>query len=506
MKKKVLLLLSVVSVLGFIPTASQAANEPDLRMPDQSFLDAPSTQFGTWSDLPGGLASRPYVTKLSVFNAGVETKVLENGTASTPVLPAGTITVAISPTNLCKSGQTPGNSCYATPNRMGLVVGYQNGLGQLGYSFSNPKVQLLTPVNADTEFDITLALNTLGKTLRWTWANGSPTQWSIKDIGTDSALLRIRFKPVLTPVASNSGGCSQVPVMACEYTTASANYLGANLVMSLDTTLDEVFTGALFASTRSWMGSMQTVSTQGGGDTGGGDTGGGTGSRGVRSAAVTVGQGQLSYGVSAPLTWSDGSSNASSFSAVLSDATLLNFFGATSDVVGTPEFQDLALNLSRSDGGTQGKPLWTRWSADVQGTDGWLITIPDIKFVAALSTAGVRAAAPKVAPATVIMKTMTKVPTVTVTVSGKTAVVGMRSTVKACKTSVCRMVINLIVSKTGQKASKLATVALNKSSTVSATARLTGGKVKRNSRLSVAVQKKVANRWLYVTSTVVTVR
>ena len=502
MVRKFVVLLSVVSALGLAATASQAA-ELDLGMPDQSTEDQPSTQRSTWADLPGGLTSRPYVSRISVINAGVESVVLENGTASTKALPAGTITAAISASNLCRTGKAPvPGECYATPNRMGLTVGYQVQSGQMNRDFSNPKVPLLTPVNADSEFDITLALNTLGKTLRWTWANGVPTFWSIKDIGTDSATLRVRLKPVLTPVTANGGGCSQVPVMPCEFTSATNSYLGANLVLSLDTTLDEIFTGALFASTRSWMGSMQTMSTQGGG---GGGSGGG-GAQGVRSAAVTVGESQLTYGVSAPLTWSDQSPNASSFSAVLSDASLLNFFGATSDVISTAEFQSAALNLSRSDGGSQGAPVWTRWSADVHGTDGWLITIPDIKFVAAVSTAGVRAAAPKVAPAAITVKTKSKAPTVSVTVSGKTAQVGIRSTVKVCKTSVCRVVITSITSSVGKKASKLATVALKKSSSVSGSATVTGGKIKKKSRLSVAVQKKVGNRWLYVTSTVVTVR
>ena len=521
--RKVVSLFMIVGFLGLTPAVSQGAG--GYEMPDQTFLDAPSDQFGSWPLLQGGLDARPYVSKLSVWNAGVETKVIENGTPTSPTPPAGTIALAISPFNLCRTGQIPAPGvCYASPNRIGVTVGYQIDRGQMGYDFASPRVTLLTRVDADSEFDITLALNTLGKTLRWTWANGTPTAWGITGIGTDAATLRIRLKPVLTPVASNGGGCPQVPVVACEFTTAAASYLGANLVLSLDTTLDTVFTGALFSTTRSYMGSMSAVTSQSGesssnpgggsdggsgggsGDGSGGGSGGGTGANSVRTQAVTAGEGQLSYGVSAPITWSDGTPNKASFSAVISDATLLNFFGATSDVAASTEFQTSALNLSRTDSGTQGVPIWTRWSAGTEGTDGWLITIPDLTFSSGVTGSSVRAAAPVVQPAKVLAKTKVKSPKASVVVSGKVATVGMAGTVAACKKSSCRVVVSVINSKYGAKATKVGSQTLPKSANVSASLRVTGGKIKKATRLSLAVQAKKGAKWIFVTSAVVTVK
>lgn len=496
--KKVLSMIVVAGVLGLSPSVSHSANEPDYGMPDQSMLDAPSGQMATWANLAGGVTARPYVTKLSVINAGVETKVIENGTPTTPAPAAGGLALAISAFNLCKTGQTPAQGvCYATPNRIGVAVGYQIQPGQLGYNFASPKVPLLTPVTADTEFDITLALNTLGKTLRWTWANGVPTQWGITDIGADSAVLRIRLKPGLAPVTGNGGGCSQVPVMACEFTTASNAYLGANLVLSLDTTLDPIFTGALFSSTRSYMGSMSTMS--------GGGSGGGSGSQNDGASGAPANENQMSYGVSAPSTWFDGTANASSFSAVISDAALLNFFGATPDVTSTTEFQASALNLTRTDGGSQGTPVWTRWSATAQGTDGWLITIPGITFAAAPAGSSVRSAAGRVAPANVKVSTKVAAPSTQVKMAGKAATVVVRGKVAPCKASVCRVVISSIGSKTSTKATKVGSVTLRKSSSVVASVRVAGGKIAKGARLSVAVQAKKGAKWQYVTSGVVTV-
>ncbi|MFZ9394134.1 MAG: hypothetical protein ACO28P_09295, partial [Ilumatobacteraceae bacterium] len=103
---------------------------------------------------------------------------------------------------------------------------------------------------------------TLGKTLRWTWANGFTTYWNTTGLGTDAATLRIRLKPALSPLVlqgTQQVGCSAVPVMTCQYTQNTHETLSANFVLSLDTTLDEIFTGALFTSSRSYMGSLMTV-------------------------------------------------------------------------------------------------------------------------------------------------------------------------------------------------------------------------------------------------------
>ncbi|MSZ81387.1 MAG: hypothetical protein F2713_07440, partial [Actinobacteria bacterium] len=132
--------LVTAAILGSFVVSTpmvHAASPPDTGMPDQSQLDTPSSQNATWANMTGGVAARPYVTALSVINGGVSTPVITAGTATAETnVPAGRIAVAISPSNLCRDGQTPAQGqCYATPNRIGITVGYQKQPGQLGYDF-----------------------------------------------------------------------------------------------------------------------------------------------------------------------------------------------------------------------------------------------------------------------------------------------------------------------------------------------------------------------------------
>jgi len=474
--KRLLLTATVLGSLLVSASHVSAASPPNTGMPDQSQLDVASTQNATWVNMTGGVAARPYVTALSVINGGVSTPVITNGTASAETnVPTGRIAVAISPSNLCRTGQSPAQGvCYSTPNRIGVTVGYQIQPGQLGSDFSVAN-NLLTPVTADTEFDITLNLNTLGRTLRWSWASGVPTYWNTANLGTDAATVRLRIKPTLTPVVmqgTQQVGCSQVPVQACSYSQNTHETLSASLTLSLDNTLDEVFTGALFSSTRSYMGSLM-----------------------VQPGETP----QMTYGVSAPQTWSDGSANAASLSAVLSDASLLNFYGATPEVAASAEFQTGALNLARTDGGTQGAITWTRWSVDVQGIDGWLITIPDIRFVAAVSTSGVRAFGSSVAPATFSVKSKTSAKVTSKRVGTK-AMITLKVSAAACAKYSCRVVVSSITSKVGSASKKISALAVGKKSkSVLATV---AAKSSKGQRLSVMLQTKKAGKWVYASSSV----
>lgn len=474
--KRLLLTATVLGSLLVSASHVSAASPPNTGMPDQSQLDAASTQNATWVNMTGGVAARPYVTALSVINGGVSTPVITNGTASAETnVPTGRIAVAISPSNLCRTGQSPAQGvCYSTPNRIGVTVGYQIQPGQLGSDFSVAN-NLLTPVTADTEFDITLNLNTLGRTLRWSWASGVPTYWNTANLGTDAATVRLRIKPTLTPVVmqgTQQVGCSQVPVQACSYSQNTHETLSASLTLSLDNTLDEIFTGALFSSTRSYMGSLM-----------------------VQPGETP----QMTYGVSAPQTWSDGTPNAASLSAVLSDASLLNFYGATPEVVASAEFQTGALNLARTDGGTQGAITWTRWTADAQGIDGWLVTIPDIRFVAAVSTSGVRAFGSSVAPATFAVKSKTSAKITTKRVGSK-AMITLKVSAAACAKYSCRVVVSSIASKVGSGSKKITAAAVIRKSKSVVTA--LSAKSSKGQRLSVMLQAKKAGKWVYASSSV----
>ena len=479
--KRLLLTATVLGSLLVSASHVSAASPENTGMPDQSQLDAASTQNATWPNMTGGVAARPYVTALSVINGGVSTPVITAGTATAETnVPTGRIAVAIAPFNLCRTGQTPAQGvCYATPNRIGISVGYQTEPGQLGYDFSKA-TNLLTPVTADTEFDITLNLNTLGKSVRWSWASGVATYWNTSNLGTDGASIRVRLKPTLTPVVmqgTQQVGCSQVPVQTCPYTQNTHETLSASLVLSLDNSLGEVFTGALFSSTRSYMGSLM-----------------------VQPGETP----QMTYGVSAPQTWSDGTQNSASMSAVLSDAALLNFYGATPEMAATPEFQTGALNLARTDGGTQGPITWTRWTFDVQGIDGWLVTIPEITFATAAAGAqGVRAFASTVAPAQFKVKAKTS-QKITTRRSGTKAVLTLKVTASACAKYSCRVVVSSIASKVGSSSKKLTTASVGrKSKSVLSTV---SAKSAKGQRLSAMLQAKKAGKWVYVSSSVTTTK
>ena len=470
------LLVGVLSMV--VPSAAGAASPPDTGMPDQSSLDSVDQNNANWPSLTGGVAARPFVTALSVINNGVSTPIITNGTAAAETnVPAGRIAVAIAPNNLCRAGQTPAQGvCYATPNRISVAIGYQKTAGQLGYDFSSTGgTTLLTPVTTDTEFDVTLNLNTLGKTLRWTWANGFATYWYTTGLGTDAATLRIRLKPTLSPIVLENGraaGCSQVPVQTCQYSKNTHEALAANFVLSLDTTLDELFTGALFTSSRSYMGSLMTVP---------GETP------------------KLTYGVSAPLTWSDGTANSSTMTAVLSDAAILNFYGATPAVAATEEFTSSALSLERTDGGTQGTPTWTRWTADANGLDGWLVTIPNITFAAAASSAGVHSMASGVAPAT--FKVSSKLsPKLSRKKVGTSAMLTLKVAAAACAKATCRVVISSISSKVSASAKTLKTTVLTRKSKSVSTSVTAKSAAKQ--RLSAMLQTKKSGKWVLVASAV----
>jgi hypothetical protein len=138
-------------------------------------------------------------------------------------------------------------------------------------------------------------------------------------------------------------GCSAIPVNpTCEFPEATEYRLQANLTLSLDQTLDEAFTGSLFATENAYIGSLEAQFTQ-------------TGP-------------QMTWGIAAPVTV-DGVANKARLWAVVPDAALLNYFGI-------PAEADPSGVLSGAiDSASTGARLgWSPWSANLQGTDGWLVS------------------------------------------------------------------------------------------------------------------------------------
>jgi len=135
---KTFALLSALACLLVFPGTALAVFD---QMPSQDWMDNTppdsSMTSGTWSDMPDGAAVRPYIKSLSVINDGHSEPVFAGDASAAAAVPVGDVTATISPINLCKAGQDPqANTCYSTPNRIGLVFGYRTLQG-IGTDFSN---------------------------------------------------------------------------------------------------------------------------------------------------------------------------------------------------------------------------------------------------------------------------------------------------------------------------------------------------------------------------------
>lgn len=492
--KKVLNIAVVSLLIGpFAIGSSAALASTGDGMPGQASVDKvalPNDYSGFWGDAAGGVSGRPFVKTLNVINADVSTPVITNGTVTTPESTTpGALTAVINPNNLCKTGQTTssnGGPCYSSPNRLSLTFAYVKSAGQLGYNFSAPTgpnglpLVLATPVNADTVVELVVNMNTWGTNLRWTWMNGTPQYWKVDNIGTPNAEFTLRFKLATGP----SQACqSAIPVMPCNPADAARNYGGnfnpqkilkTELVLSLDNTgVSGSFNGALFASSNADIGSLETASTESGAPA-------------------------IKYGIVGPSELG-GAPNLATFHAFVSDASLLNYFGVTSDVVRTDAFRDAALGISRADGGTSGTPAWTRWDAATSGSDGWYLSIPDISFNgSAVASQGVSSAAQTTAqPARLTVKQ--KVPAMTTSRRrGSQTTLTFRATASSCARSSCRVVVQRISGSLSAMSTKVRTVAVtrkSKSVSVSVSVKTSG-----KQSLTVMLQSKQAGKWVYVTS------
>jgi hypothetical protein len=468
----------------------QAAINNDVPFQQQSELDEATTSWnaGGWGAMEGGVGARPFIKDLSVVSINddfaVDSNVLDNPSNDpNPTRIDGTnVDATVTAINLCRGGQEPAQGvCYATPNRVQINFGWRDGgqgTGDLGADGSIPSI------DADSEIRVTIGLNTLGQSLRWSYLEGTPTYWKVNNIGQEDATIDLHFKPAMKPWG---GGCSQIPVNpTCDVTSSDAQYLMGSLLLSLDDTLDPVFTGALFAGEGLFIGSLEANSPQ---QT---ETGGS--------------QPTMTYGIAAPRTI-NGTTNSPSFAAFLSDQTILNYFGATPEVAATAGFFNAAFAVSSTGAGSGANAPTitpTRWTTDDNGSDGWLISISDIS----LSTLNVNpsgrihAAARVVRNPRIQVKNKLRAPSVSATRTG----VVVSGSIQGCTANGnCRIVVNRIMSKTGGRVVSLGTAVLapngNSLRAVLSFNRIAGA---ATPRLSIVIQKKKANgRWgTYVTSVV----
>lgn len=462
-----------------VRTHADAPNDPVMGQDD---LDqaAASGNAGYWGDAPGGVAGRPYVKSLTITNGATVTQLVTNGTVETdPPSVAGTPTVIISPTNLCRLG-TSEPMCYSSPNRLGMTLAYAKGSSAFGRFLDIPSTPITPTIDSSTVVEAVINMNTWGDKLRWTWMNGNPSYWRIDRLGQADAEITVRFSPATGPSQMCS---SRIPVTACDPAEgASANggtydpvkVLLANFVLSLDTTaVGPELNGVLFATSNADMGSLESAPV------------------GTPSAALT-------YGVIGPSELA-GTTNEATFKAFVSDSSLLNYFGAPADVVSTDEFRDLALAISRRDGGTGGTPAWTRWSASANGTDGWFLTIGGIRFDGqAVTGSGVGATTlTKTQPAQIKVRPTTAI-SVTTRRRGTSVAISARGTVAACARNACRVVVRRIGGTTTANSTVLKTVTIGRRSrSVSASTTIT---LPARQRMSVQLQVRKNGRWVYVAS------
>jgi hypothetical protein len=353
----VVLALAVgLSVALGVPLAGADAPGTSPGMPTQASVDLPSSDpssYGAgWGDMPGGVAARPYVVSLTVVNGDVSTPVITNGTTASAPAAVGAVTTVISPSNLCRSGEAPAQGvCYATPNRVALTIGYGNNDNN-GWDFSNPNVPVAPTIDGNSVIDMTVALNTLGKSLRWTWVNGDLLYWQTSNLGQDNATVHIKFKPATAPYVAayaQSNGCTASPPMNCAIPQADGQVLAAELVFSLDDTLDPALTGAVFATQNAIAGFL---------------TPGGT----TQAPSLDV---QLS----STHIKADGTPQLGTIEAFIPSAAMLNLYGILSSDSAT------AFTTARlGDAGTNDPPLYTPWTTAVNGSDGLLVTVTGITF------------------------------------------------------------------------------------------------------------------------------
>lgn len=358
-RRKLLLTFVVAGlVAGSVTFATHAATGiVSDGMPSQATVDLSSsdprnsTGQAGWADMDGGVAARPYVRSLTVINGATATPVVTDGSTVSKPPPVGGVTTVVSPLNLCRAGQTPSpNVCYATPNRVALTVTYRAD-DTNGWNFANPRVPVSPTIGADTVIDMTVALNSLGKSLRWTGLYGDLLYWRTANLGQDNATVRIRFRPAPMPYVArfpDGNGCTATPIFNCSVASADAEALTAAMVFSLDDTLDPALTGAVFATQNAISGYLQP--------------------QGTAEAP------SLEIQLSSTHTKSDGTPQLGALSAFIPTAGLINLYGVfPSDAA--------ALTTTRAgDAGTNDAPTYTPWTATAHGSDGLLVSVQDITF------------------------------------------------------------------------------------------------------------------------------
>lgn len=343
----VTLALVATAIVGQAPASFASSTVP---MQQQSELDgqAGGSGSGKWGDAPN--FTRPEVTSLTVDGDTVST----TSEIESPALGAYGVTVA--PANLCRTSQTPQQGvCYNPPNRVSVTVYEKKNDGA--------DADLSSSLSRNRVISMTIALHDAGPLLGWSYAAGNPSYWKISNPGTTNAVIDITFKPQDVPFIQwgshpGSEGCSRIPVEGCPVESPdAADTLQANLLLSLDTTLDSAFKGTLFAGDDAVIGSFETSSPS--------------------SPSFT-------YGVASVHNEFDASQRTGTLSGVISDSMLVRYFGIDTSSMSSSQVSTAfpIVRTTDTSGALTSTVTWTRWTAGSNGTDGWLVSIDNISFSA----------------------------------------------------------------------------------------------------------------------------
>ena len=477
-------------------------------MPDQQEMDKSNVEMGNqnmpgnWYDLDGALTLRPYVESLSIVNNNITSVIIAAGDTSTTLGDApGSVGVVLTPFNLCDKDRTPApqtSGCYNTPNRIGVTLVYRKSTGQVGYNFTRPNdganpgnnVALVDGLNsisidADTEVNLKINLNSIGKTLRWTWMNGIPSYWRTTDLGLDTASIEVHAKLASKPIIDSNQTydthlCTTVPISTCDVTRSNSDWLAFNMVLSLDTTMSEAMTGALFATEGAVMGSVEV------------------------SNDPTTNLPILKYAAASSHYFHTGTTPSDvrygKMHAVIPASALVQQLGVPSFTDGTAvpaAATPSALFTTVREGScgtgcSDGDTTFTEWTSDVQGTDGVLIDIVGMtfsapKFKVAPKSGALKAPSAKLSGSTYkITVASGSTSTSTSTANGTCKKYGCTVKLFKASTSKVSSALTYIGVKTSAKGSNVSLFFTVTKKTTGSTA----GKVQRGTRYIVVVTRK----------------
>jgi hypothetical protein len=437
--------LASALVSAIVLLACPAVAAAQSYMPGQEEMDQPghSMTNGNWSDMPGGATARPYIKSLTVINGASSVQVFSGGVTAATGVQVGDVTAVVSPVNLCRAGQAPTQGqCYSTPNRVAIAFGYKSATG-FTRDFKGA-TGLRETVDEDTVFDVVIGLNTLGRTLRWAWANGELVDWKTTNLGTDAAEIRVRIKPSVTPNIDwgrqpNAFGCTATPIRDCDLARADGSLLTSEMVLSLDETLSPALTGAVFATEGAVAGFLEP---------------------GGSPTAPTLDLQMASAHLAA-----DGSPQRGTLRAFLPAQGLLGLYGVLPADAST-----FFTATRRGSAGTQDAPRFEARTASETSSEGLLVTVDNVTFSAPTYRVARKAAAVRVRS----------------TVRGRTTALSTAA-LAACRRRACTVTVYKTAGELAGRASKVA--AGRTDARGAAVVQVGAGRLARRSTYIVAIRR-----------------